>query len=103
MINTQKKLYKAIEGLYPTGFLGFDPKKKSPTNYTEYKDSLLDGFTPHTQKELEDALVSEQSRIDTKNDKNIADKAITDVIKDKIRNDEAITHLEVVQIIKTLI
>ena len=103
MINTQKKLYKAIEGLYPTGFLGFNPKKKSPTNYTEYKDSLLDGFTPHTQKELEDALVSEELRITNDKEDKLIKKESSDIIKDKIRNDETVTNQELLEVIKTLI
>ena len=103
MINTQKKLYKAIEGLYPTGFLGFDPKKKSPTNYTEYKDSLLEGFTPHTEKELEDALVVEELRITNDKENKLIKKESSDIIKDKIRNDETVTNQELLEVIKTLI
>lgn len=62
MIDTQEKLFLALQHLYPDGFEGFKTYT-TPTNYDAYKVSIKPGFIVHTEQELEDALVLEQEKL----------------------------------------
>jgi len=52
---TKDKILMALENLYPDGFNGLDPKKPTPSSYSEYVDAVKPGYTVHTEAELSEA------------------------------------------------